>query len=285
MLEDIPTVTSVSGGKTSAYIAANYPADRLVFALVRSDDQNIKFKDPFLRREVEDRLQAPFIATLEDDIIVKTILDLELFIGKKIDWVTGLTFDEVVKTKGGRLPSMLRRFCTYEMKIKPIFDWWAKTFNLMPVYMNIGFRINERQRAFKLLNKCNNYGLQPIKETIEQHKSGRFEGKNKWQNFYWRFPKFPLIDDVIDRADVENYWGNKPVSFALENNCIGCFHKTASKLKNASILHPEKYNWFCEQEKLGKGTWKEYINYEKIKSLNIQPTLFQEGCDSGFCGF
>ena len=31
------TVNSVSGGKTSAYIAANYPADYDVFALVRTN--------------------------------------------------------------------------------------------------------------------------------------------------------------------------------------------------------------------------------------------------------
>ena len=33
-------VNSVSGGQTSAYIAANYPADYNVFALVRTNDKN-----------------------------------------------------------------------------------------------------------------------------------------------------------------------------------------------------------------------------------------------------
>jgi hypothetical protein len=32
------TVTSVSGGQSSAYIAANYPSDFLVFALVCIED-------------------------------------------------------------------------------------------------------------------------------------------------------------------------------------------------------------------------------------------------------
>ena len=32
------TATSVSGGMTSAYVAANYPSDYLVFALVRIED-------------------------------------------------------------------------------------------------------------------------------------------------------------------------------------------------------------------------------------------------------
>ena len=34
------TVNSISGGKTSAYIAANYKADYNVFSLVRTDDTN-----------------------------------------------------------------------------------------------------------------------------------------------------------------------------------------------------------------------------------------------------
>ena len=39
------TVNSISGGKTSAYIAANYPADYNVFALVRTDDKSCMYPD------------------------------------------------------------------------------------------------------------------------------------------------------------------------------------------------------------------------------------------------
>lgn len=102
------TVTSISGGKTSAYLAANFPTDYNVFALVRTSDLNCKYPDKKIRQVVEDRIQKPFIGTLEDDVIIKTILDLEQFLGKKIDWVSGITYDEVVETKGGLLPSLIR---------------------------------------------------------------------------------------------------------------------------------------------------------------------------------
>lgn len=46
------TVNSLSGGKTSSYIAANYPADYNIFALVRIEDKNCKFPDEKIRREV-----------------------------------------------------------------------------------------------------------------------------------------------------------------------------------------------------------------------------------------
>ena len=87
------TVNSLSGGKTSSYIAANYPADYNVFSLVRIEDEKSKFPDKKIRQEVEDRIQAPFIATAEDDMIIYTMLDLEQHIGSKIDWVTGTDRD------------------------------------------------------------------------------------------------------------------------------------------------------------------------------------------------
>ena len=44
------TVNSLSGGKTSSYIAANYPADYNVFSLVRTDDKNCMFPDTKIRQ-------------------------------------------------------------------------------------------------------------------------------------------------------------------------------------------------------------------------------------------
>ena len=45
------TVNSISGGKTSAYIAANYPADYNVFSLVRTKDKSCLFPDKKIRQE------------------------------------------------------------------------------------------------------------------------------------------------------------------------------------------------------------------------------------------
>jgi hypothetical protein len=87
------TVNSLSGGKTSAYISANYPADYNVFALVRTDDKKCMFPDAKIRQMVSDKIGTEFIGTLEDDVIIYTMLDLEQFIGKKIYWVTVKTFD------------------------------------------------------------------------------------------------------------------------------------------------------------------------------------------------
>ena len=80
------TVNSLSGGKTSSYIAANYPADYNVFALVRTNDKTCIYPDEKLRQVVSDKIGMEFIGTLEQDNIIKVMLDLEQFIGKEITW-------------------------------------------------------------------------------------------------------------------------------------------------------------------------------------------------------
>lgn len=276
------TITSVSGGKTSAFIASNYKSDDLVFALVRTDDKDCQFKDKKLVQMVEDRINKPFIGTLEDDIIIHTIFDLEQYLGQKINWVSGITFDEVVNTKGGWLPSKMRRFCTTHMKIEPIFDWWKSNFS-QPVIMNIGYRANEINRAKSMLKSLNENGFNEHKTIIGKHKNGN----NKWQTFEWRKPAFPLIEDGWFKDEIESFWQNKPVRFAEFNNCVGCFHGRFSKLKYVSQKHESKFNWFIKQEKKGKGNWRDDLSYSDIKNANFQPSFFGFGsstCESGFCG-
>jgi hypothetical protein len=90
------TFNSISGGKTSAFLEVHYPSDYRAFALVRTNDKNCLFADSKLRQMVSDRINTEFIGTLEDDIIINTIFDLEQFTGREIKWVTGKTFDEVI---------------------------------------------------------------------------------------------------------------------------------------------------------------------------------------------
>jgi hypothetical protein len=280
------TVNSISGGKTSAYIAANYPADYNVFSLVTTSDKSCMFPDAKLRQVVSDRIGKEFIGTLEDDMIIYTLLDLEQFIGQEIKWLSGLTFDEVIKTKGGWLPNKLHRYCSQWLKLIPIFEWWHKNLNT-PVEMRIGFRANEMRRAKTMQEKTNANGLLEIKHTISKHKNG----KNKWQIWEWQKPKFPLIEDVIFKDQIEKYWSDKTVRFAYMNNCVACFHRSAMLLKHMSNKHPNKFNWFIKQEegRKPKDTWKEVGNlkYKDILKYKTQIELFDNDfndCDSGYCG-
>jgi len=280
------TINSLSGGQTSSYIAKHYPADYNVFALVRTSDKNCMFPDAKIRQIVSDRIGTEFIGTLEDDIIIYTMLDLEQYIGSKIDWVTGKTFDELILKKNGKtfLPSYMRRFCTTDMKIEPIKQFWFNNINEL-VEMRIGFRANEHNRAKSMINRLNKNGLETSKFVIGKSKNGN----NKWGEIEWRKPAFPLIDDNIFKDTIINYWKDKDVRFAWMNNCVGCFHKQPILLNKMSKLHPNKLEWFAskERESINGATWRENITYDKIIAHTMQRELFKDDfdeCDSGFCG-
>jgi len=280
-------VNSLSGGKTSSYIAANYPADYNVFSLVRTSDKDCIFPDKKVRQMVSDKIGKDFVGTLEEDTIIYTMLDLEQFIGQRIDWVSGKTFDEIINKNGKMyLPNVTQRFCTTEMKLQPIFDWWLKNVNEV-VETRIGYRANEGRRAKTMLSKVNDNGNLEMKHIV-----GKRNGKtnqNKWADIEWQRPRFPLIDDNIFKDTVEEYWKDKNVRFAYMNNCVGCFHRNEILLKLMSEKNPNKFDWFARQEQKGSKsrTFKNGVTYADIKKTKLQFALFESDfneCDSGNCG-
>ena len=274
------TVNSLSGGKTSSYIAANYPADYNVFALVRTSDKNCLFPDAKIRQLVSDKIGTEFIGTLEEDAIIYTMLDLEQFIGSKITWLSANTFENVIQKHGNYLPNIMSRFCTVDMKIKPIAQWCYENTEL-PVKMRIGFRANELSRANRMIERQVN-GIEDFK-----FKVGEKNGRNKWKDLPYRHVEFPLIKDAIFKDTIENYWKDKPVRFAYQNNCVGCFHRSELMLKHMSNKAEKQFNWFIEMEQKNECTFKSGITYERIKSYKTQLELFDEDftdCDSGYCG-
>ncbi len=253
-------------------MAVHYPADYTVFALVCIDDKTCAPKDASLVKQVSDKIGKEFIATAEDDMTLKAVLDLEQMIGKKIIWLTGLSFDKVVDTKGGWLPSKLRRFCTTEMKIRPIFEWWQKNFN-EPIKMGIGYRWDEHERADRLTTE--------FKAVI-----GKRGTRNAWGMVEWRTGWFPLIENKIIHPTIIKWASKSEIQFPSDSNCVGCFHKPNQQIRKNWDNHPCKMQWFANQEKKGKGTWKEHINYEQIKSIGLQQDFFfgtGSGCDAGYC--
>ena len=285
------TVNSLSGGKTSSYIAVHYPADFNVFALVRTSNQNCLFPDKKIRQVVSDKIGQEFVGTLEMDEIVYTMLDLEQYIGKKIHWVSSdVTFEEMIELpQNNLLPSPLRRYCTTQLKLEPIFDWWLNTIG-KPAIFRIGFRANEMNRAKNSEKKYNENGLVEHKHIVGKSKNGR----NKWKTTEWQRMEFPLINKTnpIYKQDIEKFWKDKPIRFAQINNCVGCFHRNEILLKKMWNEYPNKMQVFSNLEKNRKynnDTLKAnaLMIYEKIKKWNLQFELsfddFSE-CDSGHCG-
>jgi|TARA_R110000772_G_scaffold4970_1_gene17599 hypothetical protein len=290
------TVNSLSGGKTSSYIAANYPADYNLFCLVTTKDKNCLFPDKKLRQVVSDKIGREFIGTLEEDAIIHTMLDLEQMIGNKINWINEFDFDDLTirHQKNGEIkhyvPNVMRRICTVEMKIIPMAKFIVKNIGEV-VETRIGFRANETRRANNMIARLNSDGIMEQKIVVGKHKNGN----NKWQNTPYQIPRFPLIEDNIYKDKVEKYWEDKNVRFAYMNNCVGCFHRNEVLLKHMSVRNPNKFDWFVEKEKKAiqsynkSAGWKAGIGptYEEIKKSLKQLDLFDEDfndCDSGYCG-
>ena len=230
------TFNSISGGKSSAYLEVHYPSDYRAFALVRTNDKRCIYPDWKVRQIVSDKIGCEFIGTLEDDVIINTILDLEQFTGRKIKWVSGKTFDEVIERSSGvpNLPQPMRRFCTTEMKVKPLFDYW-RSLKIEAWECRFGFRANEMRRAKNTNNRLNENGYLTFKAIVGKHKNGN----NKWKEFEYQKPIYPLINDNIYKDQIEEYWKNKPVRFAWMNNCLGCMHKEPILLKKNDGFTPK----------------------------------------------
>lgn len=274
------TINSLSGGKTSSYMAAHYPADYNIFALVTIDEKNCTPKDKSIVKYVSDKIGMDFIATAESDITLFAMRDLEQLIGQKIIWVTGNSFDKIIK-ENNFLPSWARRYCTTEMKIRPIFDWWYKNIN-EKVKMGIGFRYDEMERAERL-------------STSFKGVVGKRGTRNKWQEIEWREGYFPLIENKIMHYDVVKWALKSGLLFPNDSNCVGCFHKPIQQLRKNWEDENLKMQWFANAEKKPLKYKGKYIaqtfkdnkmTYEQIKTIGLQTDFFfgtGSGCQAGFC--
>jgi hypothetical protein len=278
------TVNSISGGKTSAYIAKHFPADINIFSLVRIEDTDnlwMKGKDEKTRQLISDKLGTEFIGTAEMDDIIYTILDLEQFIGLEITWITGKTFEEVIKQNYNYLPNKMTRYCTVEMKLKPIFNYLKENTEL-PVEMRIGFRPNEIKRAEGVLARADKTGLESFNTII-----GKRGTQNKWGEVPYRYCKFPLIENNITKDVIYNYWNDKPVRFAYRNNCVGCVNRQPLMISHMASKDLDKVKWFEKQEIKTGNRFLSDVSFEQILKFGIQNTFFDDDfneCDSGFCG-
>jgi hypothetical protein len=263
-------INSLSGGKTSSYMAVHYPANYNIFALVTIEDANCQPADKELIKYVSEKIGKDFIATAEDDATLYAMRDLEQLIGKEITWVAGNSFEKLNNRKNA-LPNLMWRYCTTELKMRPIFDWWFKNIN-EKVLMNIGIRYDEMERADNIRNS--------FKGIV-----GKRGTRNKWEEIEWREASFPLIEDKIIHPRVVKWASQSGLAFPSDSNCVGCFHKPLQQLRKNWDDNPKKMQWFSDQETQTK-KWKKEMNYDYIKNLPLQSEFdfgTGAGCSSGFC--
>lgn len=282
-------INSVSGGRTSAYLAANYPAHENIFMLVCINDVSCKPKDHKIIQYVNDKLEksgtithGEFIATAEFDQVLYTVMELEQYIGKEITWLRGVSFDDLID-KRKMVPYKLARFCTSAMKIDVIGNYLSSKMDVIDgvpqkFMNNVGIRWDEDRRVKE--------GDERIMVT-KIHNGYSKSGRNRWKDVAWGVANYPLVEDKVTHFTVHKFWRDKPVTFSDDSNCVGCFWKPIQQLRKNWEDAPEKMEWFSKQEKKRKdGRWKNEITYDKIKKIALQKDFFfgtGSGCNAGFC--
>jgi len=285
----MPTVNSLSGGKTSSYLAANYPADINVFALVCLDDHNGNahyrkyYKDHGITQKVNDRLQKycsdqrEFVGTAEDPKTIIAILELEQFLGREIVWLRGIGFEDMLNVRS-YMPNQHKRFCTQLMKIKPIFEFLFK-YHELPVKMRIGYRYDEQERQ----EKYNGTFRYPIRCEYQEN-SGRWI--QRWEEIQYAIGDFPLIEDKVLHYHVKSYWQGKGIDFPEDSNCQFCFWKHPQQLrKNFETNRPIMLVGAVQEDMHNASMRKDYSLLE-IMNMGLQLEFnfgTGSGCQAGFC--
>lgn len=284
------TVNSISGGKTSCYMAIHHPADVNIFACVCVDDPRCAPKDPALLRYCLDKLNGNFIASAEHDKTLRVMMQLEQLLGREIVWVRGKSFDKVIR-QAGCLPTWNRRFCTTEMKILPIFEYLYPRYGM--VIENVGFRGDEKDRIDANEEK-------PDRGCIDYPTSQSMRGKHrlKWEKIHWAHIRFPLRKTY--HSEIVQYWRtvHPEFDFPRDSNCRGCHHKPPELLKKNWQETPEIMEWFARQETMKRNsmrkartgfyTWKDPAlgTYAEFFQMNFTEEISFENfttCNSGGC--
>lgn len=283
-MSKIISVNSLSGGRTSSYLAVNYPSDIDIFSMVVSDchNSNTKFKrDKKLIQKVNDKIQAhsinkdEVIGTPEDVNTIKIIFELEQFTGREIKWVRGVSWEQLIKDKSA-IPNQAMRFCSFNLKILPIFEY-LKTNDHHLVDMRIGYRYDEQERKqtfttdIKYVDSVNLFG----------------NGRNNWKTVTWRKGSFPLIDDKIIHPQIIAFWQNhSSFQFPLDSNCQMCFWKQQQQLRKNFDTNPSIMMWAAVQEEIQGNTFKKDASLLEINKSGLQLDFIfgtGTGCGSGMC--
>ncbi len=279
-----PTVNSLSGGRTSSYLMVNYPADIEIFALVVSDchNSNGRFtKDKKLVQMVNDKIakhsfnKAEVVSTPEDVNTVRVIFDLEQMIGREIRWVRGESWEELMNRKKA-VPNMAMRFCTFNLKILPIFEYLQ--YNQVGIVdMRIGYRYEESER------------IQSFTQYIDYVDSVNLFGsrRNKWKTKKWRNGVFPLVEDKIIYPTINGFWKERStIVFPKDSNCQMCFWKDPQQLRKNFEVNPGTMMWGAIQEEIRGHRFKKHMSLLQTAKIGLQNEFVfgtGAGCRSGMC--
>jgi len=225
---DSPTCISFSGGRTSAYMlwrvlqsgGGHLPSEAVVcFANTgKEDEKTLEFV-----RDCAVNWRVP-ITWLEFQDTEKQFEIVDFDNASR----NGEPFEALIR-KRNYLPNPVTRFCTSELKIRPIGRYllslgMADTKTEAENMSMIGMRADEQRRAAKIEDKS----------------------------------RIPLVTAGITKEDVGAFWRSQPFDLGLPNNngvtmhgnCDLCFLKGGSQVLSLISEKPERAIWWAKMEAL-----------------------------------
>lgn len=249
---DGPAVISFSGGLTSAYMLR-----RILDVGLQSDVHVIFANTGRERSETLDFVRDCASAWCVDVHWVE-------YGGRTADghvvereYVTasrhGEPFSNIIQARS-YLPNPVTRFCTTELKIRPMRNWMRAHGYDDGAWTNVvGLRADEPRRVARLRGKNN---------------------EGQWD------VALPLADAGVTLVDVRAFWASQPFTLNLqphEGNCDLCFLKGYAKLKNIVRDRPDLAEWWAQQEELAGKTFR--IDRPSYRAMLNQPDLFAAPTD------
>ena len=146
------------------------------------------------------------------------LIRLEAYFGKSIARLnSGRDFDHWLDVYRGALPSAQMRWCTRQMKIKPLEDWIESTFGDQPVVSHVAIRSDEPHREGYLSTKQNVSVRYPFREDGIDH-----EG----------------VLQILDDAGVglPDYY-----DWRTRSGCYFCFFQRKAEWVGLSERHPDLF--------------------------------------------
>jgi 3'-phosphoadenosine 5'-phosphosulfate sulfotransferase (PAPS reductase)/FAD synthetase len=202
-----PAVVSFSGGRTSAYLLAR------TLDAGHGPDVHVLFADTGLERP-------------ETYAFVR---ECSQRWGVTVHQVArpapaGVSPFEALITERGYCPSPVTRYCTTELKVRPMKAWmlaqgyehWVNA---------VGLRADEPSRVVRMRD------------------AGERE---RWDVV------LPLADAGVTLREVDEFWARQPFDLELqpwEGNCSICFLKSISKRERIMRDRPDLAAWWIEQER------------------------------------
>jgi 3'-phosphoadenosine 5'-phosphosulfate sulfotransferase (PAPS reductase)/FAD synthetase len=224
-----PALISFSGGRTSAYMLR-----RMLDAYGGALPADVHAVFANTGKERTETLDFVLACSLRWGVRVHWIEYDPAGGYREVDVATasraGEPFNALI-TKRKFLPNPVMRFCTQELKIRPMkawmlargYDTWASV---------IGFRHDEPKRVAK----------------------AEANTRERW------IPTFPLYYGGATEADVLAYWAASPFDLQLqahEGNCDVCFLKGIRKRVMILRARPDLGAWWAEQEERIGGTFRD----------------------------